>query len=434
MQSRSPGTDSVSSHRPALLAAFFLASGMLSIALPASAQSLCGNGIVEADEQCDAGSALGSPDCNTLCRAIEFEPPGLPFELGAAAVTETSTVATIERRIYSPRLSCAPYDARKNARHDEPAHVRYRIHLCQTEQGEDAFTPEQVRNAMADAEAEYALGGIVLEEESLVRFSHPDCDMPLGDRSWEDELRENTPQGILAVAFVAGITSTNTQFSIGGFCYFEGPLCVNAGAYPSLVIHELGHFFGLAHTHECAYGLETPETCDETGDFICDTPPDRGPAGRNGIASCDEGGYLNGSCSGSCGAKICLDGSTPDSYDWMSYYHCQPGHFTDEQQDYMRCMLDNEMSSFNSSFVASTTTSTTLPTTMCGDVTGEGELTASDALGVLRAGVGLTECPAWVCDYNGSGVLSASDALAVLQAAVGFAGTADCPHDPGSDD
>jgi len=113
----------------------------------------------------------------------------------------------------------------------------------------------------------------------------------------------------------------------------------------------------------------------------------------------------------------------------MSYYHCEPGHFTDEQQDFMRCMLDHEMVPYNADPPASTTT-TTLAAPLCGDVTGDGDLTASDALGVLRAGVGLAGCDPWVCDYNGSGALTASDALAVLQAAVGVGATSDCPQEP----
>jgi hypothetical protein len=64
------------------------------------------------------------------------------------------------------------------------------------------------------------------------------------------------------------------------------------------------------------------------------------------------------------------------------------------------------------------------------DINGDGDLTASDALGVLRAGVGLAGCDPWVCDYNGSGALTASDALAVLQAAVGVGATSDCPQEP----
>ena len=41
--------------------------------------------------------------------------------------------------------------------------------------------------------------------------------------------------------------------------------------------HEWGHVLGLRHTHEDRFGLEWEGLCDETGDLVCDTPPDPGP-------------------------------------------------------------------------------------------------------------------------------------------------------------
>lgn len=385
----------------------------------------CGNGVVEAGEECDPGSTLGSPECNTACERTEFEPPGLPFGAPMSTLTEDGESAP---GIFSRGLQCRPADVRNGARLLEPVVVRYRIYLCHNALGIDSFTPEEVRAAMARSSAEFAKGGVVLEEESLVRFSEKDCLVPLEDTGWSDALVDDTPPGVLAITFVTGIGSATSQFSVGGFCYFFGPICVNAGAYDTLVIHELGHFFGLAHTFECAWGSETPATCSTTGDMVCDTPPDRGPAGVRRIARCDDGSFLNGSCSGSCGAKVCTDGSTPDGYDWMSYYHCADGHFTNEQRDFMRCTLDHEMRTYNSgSFDSTTTTSTTLPGAECGDINEDGLLTASDALGVLRSGVGVIECALWQCDYDGSGNISAVDALAVLKAAIGIGTPGKCP-------
>ncbi len=57
--------------------------------------------------------------------------------------------------------------------------------------------------------------------------------------------------------------------------------------------------------------------------------------------------------------------------------------------------------------------------------------TASDALFVLRAAVGLDVCtPACSCDVDGSGSTAASDALLVLSAAVGLSVTLDCAGCP----
>jgi hypothetical protein len=56
----------------------------------------------------------------------------------------------------------------------------------------------------------------------------------------------------------------------------------------------------------------------------------------------------------------------------------------------------------------------------CGDFTGDGTLTASDALGALNAAVGLGTCQLCVCDVDQSGGVVATDALLVLNAAVGL--------------
>lgn len=67
------------------------------------------------------------------------------------------------------------------------------------------------------------------------------------------------------------------------------------------------------------------------------------------------------------------------------------------------------------------TTSTTLvPTTACGDPTGDGEITAADALYVLQTAVGLRTCPRKTCDVFGDNGVSASDALYILRVAVGL--------------
>ena len=64
----------------------------------------------------------------------------------------------------------------------------------------------------------------------------------------------------------------------------------------------------------------------------------------------------------------------------------------------------------------------------CGDATGDSSVSASDALAVLLAAVGLDSCELCVCDVDQSGGVAATDALRTLQAAVGLPGvTLDCP-------
>jgi cysteine-rich repeat protein len=63
----------------------------------------------------------------------------------------------------------------------------------------------------------------------------------------------------------------------------------------------------------------------------------------------------------------------------------------------------------------------------CGDADDSGTVTATDALVVLRAAVGLETCAGCVCNVDGEGAgASATDALRVLKAAVGQAGQLSC--------
>ncbi len=64
----------------------------------------------------------------------------------------------------------------------------------------------------------------------------------------------------------------------------------------------------------------------------------------------------------------------------------------------------------------------------CGDYDGDGEVTASDALGVLQSAVGGGDCTLAACDYTGDGKITATDALAVLRDAVGLPSSPSCPE------
>jgi hypothetical protein len=64
---------------------------------------------------------------------------------------------------------------------------------------------------------------------------------------------------------------------------------------------------------------------------------------------------------------------------------------------------------------------------VCGDASYDGELSATDALGALRAAVGSRYCAAAVCDSSGDGAVTASDASRILRKSVGNDVTMSCP-------
>ncbi len=60
-----------------------------------------------------------------------------------------------------------------------------------------------------------------------------------------------------------------------------------------------------------------------------------------GLDVCSDGAQLDGSCDYGCGTGSCDDGAMPNRDNFMSYYHCNPGSFSDEQADYVRCQLND---------------------------------------------------------------------------------------------
>lgn len=102
--------------------------------------------------------------------------------------------------------------------------------------------------------------------------------------------------------------------------------------------HELGHFFGLLHTHETSTGLERVDgsNCNRAGDLFCDTPADPN-LGRGGVMSgcsyvgnfVDQGG----------------DRFVPDPSNLMSYApaFCA-SRFSPQQLERVSSISDNENS------------------------------------------------------------------------------------------
>jgi hypothetical protein len=90
---------------------------------------------------------------------------------------------------------------------------------------------------------------------------------------------------------------------------------------PQSLSHELGHYFGLCHTHEevarVAAAAPDAPSCKRSGDAICDTAFDPGPEACGEVAPCDF--Y--------CAASS----ARPDAANLMGYYmHCRRT-FTSEQ-------------------------------------------------------------------------------------------------------
>jgi hypothetical protein len=135
--------------------------------------------------------------------------------------------------------------------------------------------------------------------------------------------------------------STLPNGMCGGMKEGRGPevgmIAVAKARYPTTVVHELGHFLGLCHTHDQqeatpfrAYSdgngklQSCSPSCRGEGDGICDTPFDPGPE----LCTYDE----------RC-VTACRVDAAPDTRNLMSYYATCRERFSDEQMALMQHTL-----------------------------------------------------------------------------------------------
>lgn len=108
---------------------------------------------------------------------------------------------------------------------------------------------------------------------------------------------------------------------------FMANACVPQG---TTLIHELGHFFGLYHTHEVQFGTElvSGANCTAAGDLICDTAADPGLTASLISDACEFTGFVT---------DVFNTAYTPPVRNYMSYsrQRCRDS-FTPEQLSKMR--------------------------------------------------------------------------------------------------
>jgi cysteine-rich repeat protein len=331
----------------------------------------CGNGTTEDGESCDDGNTVRCDGCSEVCLA---EPAGLCGPPPDPPPRPPVVTAPATGDILDPRAACRAPATLAAAQAGPELTVPYALHICQR-RGALVRPVEEVESVMDRVRAVLRVSSrLALVPTDVRYFEHPSCQFSTSNEAIRAQIVQATTPGVIPIAVVDGLTHdaaarTVAGYAITGRVVFVSEIDRSTGvaAMPraldeQTLVHELGHFFGLAHTFECRAGRADPAQCGGTGDMICDTPADRGPRGMLGIAACSDGARLDGACATCSGdgtanrrcAAACLDAAcgsgdatAPDRRNFMGYYSCTPGRFSAGQGAYMRCVVQRELRAFN---------------------------------------------------------------------------------------
>ncbi len=161
--------------------------------------------------------------------------------------------------------------------------VPVKVHIIRTDEGLGGFTPQEIDAIINDMNTYY--------ENAFLEFFLCEAINYIDDTEYynfsTDEqaalTNANNTDNVINIYF-ANSVSTADGGGLCGYAFFPGgpeiimmdnTCAVNGSTMP----HEMGHFFGLSHTHGNTNGTLTTElvdgsNCDTDGDFICDTPAD----------------------------------------------------------------------------------------------------------------------------------------------------------------
>lgn len=215
----------------------------------------------------------------------------------------------------------------------EPVIMSITAHIVRRSNGSGGISEEVVLREIERLSAAFAPANMAFE---VCTFNYIN-DSKFFNLTKFDEARlitydiENT----INIYFVNQISSAK-EGRICGYTYyptknldnvFMANACVPQG---TTLIHELGHFFGLYHTHEVQFGTElvSGANCTAAGDLICDTAADPGLTASLISDACEFTGFVT---------DVFNTAYTPPVRNYMSYsrQRCRDS-FTPEQLYKMR--------------------------------------------------------------------------------------------------
>ncbi len=165
-------------------------------------------------------------------------------------------------------------------------------HIVRTSRGNGGIDEKEALEAVEKMNRDFSSSSIGFE---ICKFNYINkTRFYKFNKSDERLLNRNHVANTINIYFVNKIYSVE-EGSICGYTYYptrnRDYLIVSNSCVGNrtTLSHEMGHFFGLYHTHESQFGLELANgsNCVTSGDLICDTPADPGLRVTNVTSNCE---------------------------------------------------------------------------------------------------------------------------------------------------
>lgn len=165
--------------------------------------------------------------------------------------------------------------------------IPIKAHIVRRTNGSDGLEESDLNDAITHMNTFYATAGMEFFLCDGINYIDNDAyyifDNSGGSNAEANLTGSNNVNGLINIYFVGSIT-TSSGGGAAGYAYYPGGPDVimmtnSATTNQSTLIHEVGHFFNLIHTHGPDNSTLTTElvdgsNCDTDGDLICDTPAD----------------------------------------------------------------------------------------------------------------------------------------------------------------
>lgn len=171
-----------------------------------------------------------------------------------------------------------------------------KVHIVRNNNGSGGLSESQLYNAIETMNDYYENAGLEFFICDGINYINNSNFYSLQSNE-ESSLTSNNVNNTINIYFVDEVFNSSGS-SLCGYAYYPGGpetiIMANACATNgSTLSHEMGHFFGLFHTHgnsnttASTNELVNGSNCDSSGDYVCDTPADPKLGNSNVNSSCN---------------------------------------------------------------------------------------------------------------------------------------------------